>query len=245
MSFALMRLPERNALYDQYLALSRLADTAFAGQLGGKLLLRGGFDPPGIAVGLAASIAGAASLCVESDAELLRQGMRAGFCDFVVGHLDEALRILKNELRRARPISVGLTADPEICLAEIVARGLQPDLLSSPALASPGWDALVERGTIPLPPCSSQQPPLSFVEWSVDPAASMPAIARVADAALDPQRPDTTVRRRWLERSPAYLGRALGGRQCLRMTPSEIAAFVPAVRSQFPSPSITVDGADE
>jgi urocanate hydratase len=238
-----MRLPERSAVHDQYLALSRLADTAFDGQTSGKLLLLAGFDPDGIAVILASSIAGFAVLCVKAEAELLREGMRAGFCDFVVGHLDEALRILKNELRRGRPISVGLTSDPDSCIAEMVERGLQPDLVSQ-ALASPAWATFCERGATPVPASASQET-RSLVEWSIDQAASMSAVAQLAETALDPKEPDTAARRGWLLRSPAYLGRALGAGQSLRMTADETALFVPAVRSRFPSCSLTVRSAQE
>ncbi|HEX4064779.1 MAG TPA: hypothetical protein VHZ09_02060 [Acidobacteriaceae bacterium] len=243
MSFAVMQLPERSAVHDQYLALNRLQETAQADAFAGKLLLRAAFDPDGIAVILASSVAGAASLCVEPEAELLREGLRAGFCDFVVGPLDEALRILKNELRRGRPISVGLAAHPETCIAEMVERGLQPDLVSSSTAASPAWTTLCQRGATTVPRSAFPEP-RSLVEWSVDPAASMSALAQRAVNALDPEQPDTAARRRWLERSPAYLGRRLGGRQCLRMTPAEIAIFVPGVQTVFPAASVTIDGTD-
>ena len=70
-----------------------------------------GWNADGIAAVIAASVAGAASLCVDADADGLRQGLRSGFIDFVVGNLDEALRILKNELRRGLPVSVGLAVN--------------------------------------------------------------------------------------------------------------------------------------
>jgi len=242
MSFAVMQLPERSAVHDQYLALSRLQETAQADAFAGRLLLRAAFDTDGIAVVLASSVAGAASLCLEAEGELLREGLRAGFCDFVVGPLDEALRILKNELRRGRSISVGVAADPESCIAEMVERGLQPDLVSSSTAASRAWTILRERGAAVVPAAAFPEP-RALVEWSADPAASMSALAQLAVNALDPEQPDTAARRRWLERSPAYLGRRLGGRQCLRMTPAEIAIFLPGVQTLFPAASVTVDGA--
>lgn len=239
-----MRFPELIAVHDRYLALSRMGNTAFAGHLSGKLLLRSGFDPDGIAVVLASSVAGATSLCMDAEADLLREGMRAGFCDFVVGQLDESLRILKNELRRGRSISVGLITDPERCVEEIVALGLQPDLVSAPALGSSGWTSLCARGAIVVLAAASMEAQLSLIEWRVAPAASMVEIARLAAAALDPERSDTPGRLRWLEHSPAYLGRVLGGHQCLRMTSQEIAAFLPAIQARFPSASVTAHGTD-
>jgi len=233
--------PDLAAIHDRYLSLSRLAHEHFADSLGGRLLLRSGFDAEGIATVVASSIAGAASLCVDGDAEHLRDGLRAGFCDFVVSHLDEALRILKNELRQARPVSVGLTAHPESCLTEIVERGLQPDLLS----VAPGHQdrIFLERGAVAIPVEDQPDSGTALMEWSAPPQAqAMPHIAQLVLAALDPSRSDTPARRRWLLQSPRYLGRAFAARQFLRMTTPEIAACLPRIRAEIPSVSITQDG---
>lgn len=245
-SLALMRLPELAAVHDRSLALCLVADRAFAGSLAGKLLLRTAFDPDGIADLIASSVAGAASLCIDPQPELLREGLRAGFCDFVVGHLDEALRILKNELRKGRAVSVGLSADPETCLAEIVERGLQPDLLSTGRPAPAPSHVLLDRGAFDLASLPAPDLQTSIVEWTLaaDAALSAPAVARLAADSLDSTRPDTPARRRWLERSPAYLGRAFGPRQCLRMTVEETAALRAALDRQFPSLSVTLLAAE-
>src|ERR1700744_693179 len=100
-----MHLPQLNAIHDQFLILSRIGQERFAGTFGGKLLLRGGLGPDGIAALVAASIGGAASLCVDEDPDRLREGLRSGFVDFVVANLDEALRILKTEIRLGRAVA--------------------------------------------------------------------------------------------------------------------------------------------
>jgi hypothetical protein len=242
MAVARMHLPELADIHDQFLWLTGPPPGQFAGRLGGKLLLRLGFDPAGIAAVVAASTAGAASLCVEANGSRLREGLRAGLCDFVVTHLDEALRILKNEIRRARPISVGLTADPQSGLNAMIDRGLQPDLIA--AVPDSEGRIFIERGAVPLPDVPSPDPATSLLEWvaDVDPALLLPRVAALAAGCLDPQRPDTPARRRWLEQSPRYLGRAFGTRQCLRMTAPEIASFLPRATSQIPAVKITRDG---
>ncbi len=58
----------------------------------------------------------------------MKAAMRAGALDFVVNTLDEALRALKNQVRLRRPVGVGLVADVDATLAEMVERGVQPDL---------------------------------------------------------------------------------------------------------------------
>jgi Urocanase Rossmann-like domain len=99
----------------------------------GALILNLGLNPAGAAVSLAANIAGAVCLSLESDAVLLRGALRSGSCDFIVNTLDEALRAMKNEVRKGRPLSVGLEGDPNKVLAEIIDRGVAPELFTAPA----------------------------------------------------------------------------------------------------------------
>jgi hypothetical protein len=246
MAVAAMRLPEVSSIHDQYLSLSRVARDRFAGTLGGKLLLRVGLDAAGIAQLVAASVAGAASLCVDADGAALREGLRAGLCDFVVGDLDEALRILKNEVRRRLPVAVCLMADRADSLAAMVERGVQPDLLFSDGIdGQKAGRTFVERGAFVLSGDENHEAGTSLLCWSVatEAARVMPQISRIASAALDDERADTVARRRWLEVAPRYLGRAFGSRQCLRVVETEATSFLAAVRPAFPSAEITVDGA--
>ena len=237
-----MLLPELPEIHDQFLALSRIAHERYAGAPCGKLLLREGLGPAGIAALVAASIGGAASLCVDADADRPREGLRAGFVDFVVANLDEALRILKNEIRRALPVSVGLAIDAEPSIDAMVERGLQPDLLS--AVSERQARTFVERGAITLPETAIPDSDLSILEWTIseDAVRLMPRVARLASEAIDPARGDTPARRRWLDRSTRYLGRAFSTRQCLRMTEAEIAALLPRLHSEIPTAKITRQG---
>jgi len=240
MSVTRMDLPELATAHDRFLAVSRIGRECFGDSLGGKLLLRSGFEAEGIATIIATSVAGAASLCVDAEAGQLREGLRAGFIDFVVANLDEAVRILKNEIRRALPVSVGLTAEPEPCIDAMIEHGLQPDLLSGVAQRQAA--ILMERGAVA--PAENAASDTVILEWTVaeNPAQALPRIARIAAELLDPTRSDTPARRRWLEHSPRYLGRAFGPRQCLRMTEPEIAAFLPRLHSEFPAAKITRRG---
>ena len=238
MAVAAMSIPELSTIHEQYLGLCRVTRERFAGALGGKLLLRTGFDAEGAAVVVAASVGGAASLCVDGDAEALRAGLRVGQCDFVVSTLDEALRILKNEVRRGLPVCVGLTADPVECLAAMVERGVQPDLVSVDRDSEASW-AFVSRGAVELVRPEGDAG-TSLLGWGVaaDAARTMPRVARMAAEALDDGRADTAARRRWLELAPRYLGRSFAGRQCLRMTKGEAVAFLARVGMEEQSVTI-------
>lgn len=239
-----MPLPDISAIHNQYLALSRVARERFSGLLGGKVLLSIGAD--GLASIIAASIAGAASLWVESDAEMLRAAMRAGLCDFVVGTLDEALRILKNEVRQKRAVSVGLHADPASCLRECIDRGFQPDLLMGlPASLQEPTQIMVQRGAVLLPQSGPSEHGTSLLCWSVDSdaAPTMRRIGQIAAESLDAARADTADRQHWLKSASRYLGRAFANRQCVRMDRNESATFVARVRSDFPAVRLSTDEA--
>src|SRR5580692_3986364 len=93
-----------------YAALLQAGDCA-AG-LGGKLVWTAGLDERGCALMRAANIAGAASLGCTADPAALRHANREGVADFLVTSLDEALRILKNEIRKQQTVSVGISAAP-------------------------------------------------------------------------------------------------------------------------------------
>jgi hypothetical protein len=240
-----MLLPELASIHETYLALCRLAATPFAGSLGGRLLLRSGIDPAGVAAIVAASVAGAASLCVDADPEALRSALRAGLCDFVVANLDEALRILKNEIRRGLPVSVGLAAEPAPCIAGMIDRGVQPDLFFPEHIEPRAVSVFLQRGAIAVTDADGHAPGTSLLLWTMpagDPRA-MPRIAAIAADALEPARADTPARRRWLHASPRFLGRSFASRQCLRATAPEAAAFIRRAADEFPDAVIAQERA--
>src|SRR5579863_1446075 len=135
---------EMESIYRLYAALARDLDPETG--LGGRLLYVGEPEQAAMHLLRAANIAGAASIAASADAASLRRAMREGALDFVVTSLDEALRILKNEIRKKQPVAVGVSVAPESIAREMADRGVQPDLLA-PALAG-NSEALifVERG---------------------------------------------------------------------------------------------------
>src|SRR5437868_10778744 len=72
----------------------------FGGSLERKLMISGGMGGMGGAQPLAATMAGAAFLGIDVDPERIKKRLKTGYCDFMVNSLDEALRILKNAVRK-------------------------------------------------------------------------------------------------------------------------------------------------
>src|SRR5438067_12822783 len=89
---------------------TRLIPPDSEADLGGKLLYAGELDDDGRALIAAANIGGAASLCATANAREQKQAVRDGIVDFLVTSLDEALRILKNEIRKRTTVAVCIGA---------------------------------------------------------------------------------------------------------------------------------------
>jgi urocanate hydratase len=98
---------------------------------GGALIVACGLSGRGEAFSIASNIAGAGFLAVESRPEVCRAAVRSGACDFVVNSVDEALRILKNEIRKHKAVSVALSFDQAAAMEELAIRGVQPEMFAA------------------------------------------------------------------------------------------------------------------
>ena len=106
------------------------AQQHFGGTLAGKLVVTGGMGGMGGAQPLAATMNGAAFLGIDVDAERIKRRVKTGYCDVMVTSLDEALRILKNAVRKGEPASVGLVGNCADLIPELARRGVVPDILT-------------------------------------------------------------------------------------------------------------------
>ncbi|HEY4381687.1 MAG TPA: hypothetical protein VGN01_15165 [Acidobacteriaceae bacterium] len=97
----------------------------------GALILACGLGAGSEEFSIASNIAGAGFLAVDSSPERCRATLRSGACDFVVNTVDEALRVLKNEIRKHKPVSVALSMDETAALDELIGRGVQPELFAA------------------------------------------------------------------------------------------------------------------
>lgn len=174
--------------------------------LGGRLFYAGELDAEARALIVAANIAGAATLAASSDAEARKQAMRDGVVDFLVSTLDEALRILKNEVRKLEPVAVCVALAPEMVEREMSERGVLPDLQRPINFTLP-----MESKAVLL--------------WRAlsHPVLWLPKIDGIAAECLQQNMvargPDIGTwesARRWLRLSPRYLGRLAQGARVLR-----------------------------
>lgn len=122
-------VPSQDKVYQNFLLLHSLAARRPGASLAGALVLTSGMGSRGMELAMAATLGGAAFLGVEPRPQRLKHAMRHCACDFMVNTLDEALRVLKNQVRKRQPVSVGLLGNAAEVLPQIVLRGVQPDFL--------------------------------------------------------------------------------------------------------------------
>src|SRR6201998_4699418 len=117
-------------LQGTYETFAAAAQKHFAGDLKGKLVVTGGIGGMGGAQPLAATMNGAAFLGIDVDPERIKKRLKTGYIDVMVNSLDEALRILKNAVRKGEASSVGLVGNCADLIPELAKRGVVPDLLT-------------------------------------------------------------------------------------------------------------------
>ncbi len=203
---------------------------------GGDLILACGLGPNGTALALASNIAGAVCLNLEEDAAVAREALRSGACDFVVNTLDEALRAIKNEVRRHRPLSVGLQGNPTTLLQEIFERGVLPHLFTSPghteaaAIFQSQGTVILGLAEITKPDGMPPQSGWQLQTFTFDSISERSAFDAKALALLPPE---DALRSRWLQSASRILPRESPPQRVLWLTPEEVAQL----RNDAPSES--------
>ena len=257
--------PRQDAVYQKYLALQAIglqsvAKTRRDASLVGAWLVSCGMGREGAELAMASTLAGTAFLGIDPDPQRLKSAQRHNACDFMVNSLDEALRVLKNSLRKRQPISVGLLGSAAEVLPHLLERGVQPDFLSDtseyPANVATSHSAhllaiahLAERGAILMDFGNGLQAALAAMgrPTTVLDATSTSAHAaeslvrwittelqdckRMDELALSLLPPTDVARRRWLEGASAYFHRQTPLERVLALSTEERFSLLRAVEN--------------
>jgi Urocanase Rossmann-like domain len=218
------------AIYQLFAALASAVQPDEQSGLGGKLLYAGEITPRSRSLLYAANIVGTASLAASPDPAIQREAIRDGVVDFLVTSLEEALRILKNEIRKRQTVSVVVATSAETLTAQMLDRGVLPDLLPSGEADQYQDQAakFLAQGARqignPNPAQGEFQAHAEFVTWSVDSnfARWLPRLDACAQAVIPP---DDLLRQRWLRLAPRYLGRLAQKKHGVVLTSQEKARF--------------------
>jgi urocanate hydratase len=103
--------------------------------LTGRTILTAGLGGMGGAQPLAATLAGAAILCVEVDPARIERRLETRYLDEASESLDDALRRIRRAAEERRPLSVGLLGNAADVVPELVSRGEHFDLVTDQTAA--------------------------------------------------------------------------------------------------------------
>ena len=103
--------------------------------LSGRTILTAGLGGMGGAQPLAATMSGAAILCVEVDPTRIQRRLETGYLDRTSESLDEALGLVRDAAAERRPLSVGLVGNAAEVVPELAARGEAFDLVTDQTAA--------------------------------------------------------------------------------------------------------------
>ena len=213
--------------------------------LGGNLFYAGELDEEGRALVVAANIAGAATLVATADPSAQKQAIRDGVADFGVTTLDEALRILKNQLRKRETVAVCVAQSPSEVDREMNERGVAPELLRRDLRIPPFHEALLLQQNADTPIAPDDAPAETdlsgipaLVTWRVDSALPRD-LAKLDEIALDCLDSDAWTARRWQRLSPRYLGRMAQGQRLLDCNREFAARFFEQINQRAERGEIT------
>lgn len=217
-----------SAVYRSYAALAGTLPFDPERGLGGRVVYAGRIETEN-RLQTAASVAGAASLGASPETAALRQAMRDGAVDFVVTSLEEALRIVKNEVRKRNPIAVAVSETPERLVCQMLERGVVPDLLPPLSWDSnrTGMDEAAERRFADWGSLRLVEPDGTagkFVTWRLDRKSAI-WLPRLDGVAMSVVPEADQLRRRWLSLSPRYLGREAMQHRGLALQAEELVRF--------------------
>lgn len=129
--------------YETFVAIAK---QHFNGQAAGKWILTGGLGGMGGAQPLAATMAGFHMLACEVDESRIDFRLKTRYLDKKAYSLDEALSMLDAAKAEGKPTSIGLLANAADVFAELVARGITPDVVTDQTSAHDPLNGYLPQG---------------------------------------------------------------------------------------------------
>jgi urocanate hydratase len=118
----------------------------YGGDLRGKWILTAGLGGMGGAQPLAAAMAGASCLAIECRPSAIDFRLRTGYVDVVAKDLDDALAIIQRASKARQAVSVALLGNAGEVLAELLRRGVRPDIVTDQTSAHDPVNGYLPRG---------------------------------------------------------------------------------------------------
>jgi urocanate hydratase len=129
-----------------YETLGAIGRKHFGGTLRGRFVLTAGLGGMGGAQPLAATMQGAVALIAEVDDSRIEKRLQTGYLDRKARTLDEALELISLATRAGDAISIGVLGNAADIFSEIVARGVNPDIVTDQTSAHDMLNGYVPAG---------------------------------------------------------------------------------------------------
>jgi urocanate hydratase len=134
-------------LQGTYQTFASAGETHFGtADLTGRTILTAGLGGMGGAQPLAATLAGAAILCIEVDPSRIRRRLETRYLDEATESLDDALARVRRAAAERRPLSVGLAGNAADLVPELARRGEHFDLVTDQTAAHDPLTGYVPQG---------------------------------------------------------------------------------------------------
>jgi urocanate hydratase len=129
--------------YETFAACAR---AHFGGSLAGRFVLTGGMGGMGGAQPLAIKMNDGVCLDVEADEARIRRRVDNRYCDVLVRDLDEALRLVREAVKRKTGTSIGLVGNCAEVHPQLVQRGIVPDIVTDQTSAHDPLGGYIPKG---------------------------------------------------------------------------------------------------
>ncbi len=156
-----------------YETFAAAAAKHFGGDLAGRFVLTGGMGGMGGAQPLAATMNGAAILCIEVDPLRIERRIKTRYCDRMTASVDEALTWVTQAQAKREPLSVGLVGNCAEVLPDLVRRDVIPDLVTDQTSAHDPLNGYIPAGlSLAAAAQLRQTKPSEYVERALDSIAT-------------------------------------------------------------------------
>jgi urocanate hydratase len=133
-------------LQGTYETFAECAKQHFDGSLKGKLLVTSGIGGMGGAQPLAATMNGATFLGIDVDRSRLQKRIETGYLDIIADNFDHAIKLITENKKNQKAISVGLAANAGEVLPKLIEQNLIPDILTDQTSAHDTLNGYVPMG---------------------------------------------------------------------------------------------------
>jgi urocanate hydratase len=129
-----------------YETFAEAARQHFGGSLAGRLVLTAGLGGMGGAQPLAATMNGAVCLCAEVDDSRIAKRLETRYLDVRADSLEHALELVDTARRERRALSVAVCANAAEVFADVLRRGVVPDIVTDQTSAHDMLNGYVPMG---------------------------------------------------------------------------------------------------